>query len=176
MRIYVSGGNGFVGRHVVRALARAGADVRAERVDLSDRDGLSSAVRGCDAVIHVAALYSYDADGAALQRVNVEGTRRLLDACVRARVRRFVHTSTAGTCGPVPGRDVTELDQPPAWELAVPYKRSNLAAEQLVRAAGGRGIETVVVKHTTPVGEGDRRPTPTGAMVAGVASGRYRGF
>lgn len=171
----MSGGTGFVGRHVVRALARTGAEVRAERVDLRDRDGLARAVRGCDAVVHVAALYSYDAPAAALERVNVEGTRRLLDACVRAGVRRFVHTSTAGTCGPVAGREATELDGPPAWELGVPYKRTKLAAERLVLAAGD-AIEAVVVNPTAPVGKGDHKPTPTGAVIARVATGRYRGF
>ncbi len=176
MRIYVTGGSGFVGRHVVRELARAGADVRAERVDLLDPGAVAQAVSGCEAVVHVAALYSYDAPAAELERVNVAGTRVVLDACARAGVRRLVYTSTAGTCGPVAGRPATENDSPPAWELVVPYKRTKLAAERLVLDAARDGLEPVVVNPTTPVGEGDRRPTPTGAMVAGVASGRYRGF
>ena len=173
MRIYVTGGSGFLGRHVVRELARAGADVRAERVDLLDGEALERAVRGCEAVVHVAALYSYTAPAGDLELVNVEGTRRLLDACARAGVGRFVHTSTAGTCGPVPGRAATEADSPPPWELCVPYKRTKLAAERLVLASG---LDAVVVNPTAPVGDGDRRPTPTGAMIAGVARGRYRGF
>lgn len=176
MRIYVTGGSGFIGRHVVRELARAGAEVRAERVDLLDRAGLARVVRGCEAVVHVAALYSYSEPADALELVNVEGTRRLLQACVDAGVRRVVYTSTAGTCGPVASRPATELDAPPEWELSVPYKRTKLAAERLVLAAARDGLEPVVVNPTAPVGEGDRRPTPTGAMVAGVASGRYRGY
>jgi dihydroflavonol-4-reductase len=177
VRIYVSGGTGFVGGHVVRALARAGGDVRAERIDLLEGPALERAVRGCDAVVHVAALYSYDARGAELERVNVHGTRTLLEAAVRAGVRRFLYTSTAGTCGPVPGRRATEGDAPPEWELGVPYKRTKLAAERLVLAAAEAGaLESVVVNPTAPVGEGDRRPTPTGAVVASVARGRYRGF
>ena len=106
--------------------------MRAERVDLLDPAGLERVVEGCDAVVHVAALYSYDADPEMIERVNVEGTRNVLDACIRERVRRLVHTSTAGTCGPVPGREATEGDSPPAWELRVPYKRTKLAAERLV--------------------------------------------
>src|SRR5581483_1246033 len=176
MLIYVSGGTGFIGGHVVRALERAGANVRAERIDLLDRPALERAVRGCEAVVHVAALYSYTADGRALERVNVDGTRALLEASVRAGVRRFLFTSTAGTCGPVPRRRATEADAPPAWELSVPYKRTKLAAERLVLAAAARGLEAVVVNPTTPVGDGDRRPTPTGAMIANVARRRYRGF
>jgi dihydroflavonol-4-reductase len=176
MRIYVTGGSGFVGSHVVRELREAGADVRAERVDLLDREGLDRAMRGCEAVVHAAALYSYDAPASEHERVNVEGTRRLLGACAARGVRRLVHTSTAGTCGPAPGRIANERDSPPRWELSVPYKRTKLAAERLVLQAARSGLEAVVVNPTTPVGEGDRRPTPTGAMVSGVARGWIRAF
>ena len=171
MRIYVTGATGFVGGHVARELRERGADVRDERVDLLDRPGLERAVAGCEAVVHVAALYSYDAPAKELERVNVEGTRTLLDVAASAGVRRFVHCSTAGTCGPAAGRPATEEDEPPAWELEVPYKRTKLAAEQLALAANA-----VVVNPTTPVGEGDRKPTPTGRMIAGVARGRLPGY
>lgn len=171
MKVYVSGATGFVGGHVARELRERGADVRDERVDLLDAQGLERVVRGCEAVVHVAALYSFDAPAEAFQRVNVAGTRTLLDVAARTGVRRFVHCSTAGTCGPVPGRPATEEDAPPVWELAVPYKRTKLAAERLALEANA-----VVVNPTTPVGEGDRRPTPTGRMIAGVAGGRIPGY
>lgn len=171
MKVYVSGGTGFVGSHVVRELRDRGAEVCDERVDLLDREGLARAIQGCDAVVHVAALYSYEADPAEIERVNVEGTRTLVEAARRAQVRRFVFTSTAGTCGPVCGRDATEEDEPPSWELEVPYKRTKLEAETLAREAGA-----VVVNPTAPIGEGDRKPTPTGRMVAGVAAGRIRAY
>jgi dihydroflavonol-4-reductase len=171
VRAYVSGATGFVGSHVARELREQGADVRAERVDLLDAPALERAVHGCEAVVHVAALYSYDAPAEEIERVNVEGTRNLLEAARQARVRRFLFTSTAGTCGPVLGRPATEEDAPPAWELSVPYKRTKLAAEVLAREAGA-----VVVNPTTPVGPGDHKPTPTGRMIAGVATGRLRGF
>ena len=171
MKVYVSGATGFVGSHVARELREQGADVRAERVDLLDMAGLEQAVEGCEGVVHVAALYSYDAPAGLIERVNVEGTRNLLEAARRAGVRRFLFTSTAGTCGPVPGRPATEEDEPPEWELAVPYKRTKLAAEVLAREAGA-----VVVNPTTPVGAGDHKPTPTGRMVTGVATGRLPAF
>jgi dihydroflavonol-4-reductase len=111
-----------------------------------------------------------------IERVNVEGTRNVIDACIRGGVRRLVHTSTAGTCGPVAGREATEADDPPAWELAVPYKRTKLAAERIVLEAASGGLDAVVVNPTAPVGDGDGKPTPTGRMVAGVATGRVRGY
>jgi dihydroflavonol-4-reductase len=146
--------------------------VRDEYVDLLDGAGLERAMAGCEAVVHVAALYSYERrDAAALARVNIEGTKSVLAAAARAGVSRIVHTSTCGTCGPAPGRPATEEDGPPDWELAVPYKRTKLEAERLALAAGA-----VCVNPTTPVGDGDTRPTPTGAMIVGVARGRYRGY
>jgi dihydroflavonol-4-reductase len=171
MRVYVTGASGFVGSHVARELRERGVDVRDGWVDLLDSDRLLRAVAGCDAVLHVAALYSFTAPAGELEAVNVEGTRNVLEACRRAGVGRVVHTSTCATCGPVPGRPATEDDEPPAWELVVPYKRTKLEAERLALAGGA-----VCVNPTTPVGEGDTRPTPTGAMVRGVATGRYRAY
>jgi dihydroflavonol-4-reductase len=171
LNVYVSGATGFVGAHVARELREQGAEVRDERIDLLDREGLERVVQGCDAVVHVAALYSYDAPEAEFERVNVEGTRTIIAAALDKGVRRFVFTSTAGTCGPVPGKVATEEDEPPEWELSVPYKRTKLEAERLALAAGA-----VVVNPTTPVGDGDSKPTPTGRMIEDVATGRIRGY
>jgi dihydroflavonol-4-reductase len=176
MKIYVTGASGFIGGHVVDELLERGADVRTDWVDLLDRAGLERAVSGCDAVFHVAALYSYDADPRMLELVNVEGTRNVIEACVRQRVQRLVHTSTAGTCGPVSGREATEADQAPAWELSVQYKRTKLAAEQLVAGAARDRLDAVIVNPTTPIGEGDRKPTPTGRMIADLVHGRIWGY
>ena len=183
MRALVTGASGFIGSHVVAALSDAGVEVREFDLrapvagDILDRDALARAMRGCDAVFHLAAVYSYArADAAAMRAVNVEGTRAVLDAAARAGVRRVVHTSSCATCGPVAGRAATEADAPPAWELAVPYKRTKLEGERLALAAARDGLDVVVVNPTTPVGPGDRRPTPTGKMVADVARGRARAY
>ena len=177
MEVYVTGADGFIGGHVVRVLRERGAEVRTDFVDLLDEPGLERVMRGCEALVHVAALYSYEkADEPELERVNVEGTRTVLAVAARTGVRRIVHTSTCGTCGPVAGRPATEEDGPPDWELAVPYKRTKLGAERLVLAAAREGVDAVIVNPTTPIGDGDRRPTPTGAMVAGVARGRFRAY
>ncbi len=176
MRVYATGASGFIGGHVVRELRAAGHEVGDEWIDLLDQERLRRAIAGCDAVFHLAALYSYDAPASEHERVNVEGTRVVVELCRELGVGRLVHTSTCGTCGPVAGRPATEQDSPPDWELAVPYKRTKLEAERIVLAAAREGLDAVVVNPTTPVGEGDRFPTPTGRMIEGVATGRYRGY
>src|ERR1019366_4260531 len=139
-----------------------------------DRDALRRALAGCDAVFHLAALYSYSrADAAAMERVNVEGTRLVIEEADGCRV---VHTASCATCGPVSGRAATEADTPAAWELRVPYKRTKLEGERLALNAARRGADIVVVNPTTPVGPGDHRPTPTGKMVADVAARRARAY
>ncbi|MBX5442891.1 MAG: NAD-dependent epimerase/dehydratase family protein [Solirubrobacteraceae bacterium] len=191
MRALVTGAAGFIGAHVAAELAAAGAQVRAfdreapaevpagvEPVagDVLDAAALARAMDGCDAVFHLAAVYSFSRAAArAMQAVNVEGTRTVLDVAARAgRPVRVVHTSSCATCGPVPGRPATEDDGPPEWELVVPYKRTKLEGERLALAAAAEGLDVVVVNPTTPVGPGDRRPTPTGRMIADVVAGRAR--
>jgi dihydroflavonol-4-reductase len=192
VRALVTGASGFIGAHVVAALTAAGAQVRAFdrqappevpdgaeplQGDVLDPDAVRRAVDGCDAVFHLAALYSYArADAAAMRAVNVEGTRVVLDAAARNGRRRVVHTSSCATCGPVPARPATETDGPPPWELSVPYKRTKLEGERLALRAAHEGLDVVVVNPTTPVGPGDVRPTPTGKMVADVARGRARAY
>jgi dihydroflavonol-4-reductase len=176
MRAYVTGASGFIGSHVARELRERGVEVRDTWVDLSDRERLRTQIAGCDTVFHLAALYSYDVPACDQERVNVEGTRVVVELCRELGVRRLVHTSTCGTCGPVRGRQATEEDGPPAWELTVPYKRTKLEAERIVLSAARDGLDAVVVNPTTPVGDGDRMPTPTGRMIEGVVTGRYRAF
>jgi dihydroflavonol-4-reductase len=193
MKALVTGAAGFIGSHVAAALAAGGAEVRvfdrmppdepppgAEVVvgDLLDAGALARAMQGCEAVFHLAALYSYArADADAMEAVNVAGTQLVLEQAARGpRRRRVVHTSSAATCGPVRGRPATEDDAPPEWELAVPYKRTKLEGERLALRAAEDGLDVVVVNPTTPVGPGDRRPTPTGKMVSDVAQGRIRAY
>jgi dihydroflavonol-4-reductase len=194
VRALVTGAAGFIGGHVVAALAASGASVRAfdrrpplawnhsDQVewvhgDVLDPDAVRDAVEGCDAVFHLAALYSYaHSDAALMHDVNVRGTRNVLDAAVRGQRRRIVHTSSCATCGPIPNRQATERDLPPSRELVVPYKRTKLEGERLALQAARDGADVIIVNPTVPVGPGDLRPTPTGKMVADVARGRARAY
>jgi dihydroflavonol-4-reductase len=193
MRALVTGAAGFIGSHVVRALAAEGIDVVAfdrrfatpelgdlaqlVQGDVLDHDSLARAMADCEVVFHMAAVYSYARrDSALMQTVNVDGTRAVLEVAARGRRRRVVHTSSCATCGPVAGRAATERDLPTTADLAIPYKRTKLAGEQLALSAAADGLDVVVVNPTVPVGPGDLRPTPTGKMVADVAQGRATAY
>jgi dihydroflavonol-4-reductase len=194
MRALVTGAAGFIGGHLVSALAGEGARVTAFDLtppagglipdavevvlgDVLDPDAIRRAVERCDAVFHLAGVYSYArSDATLMQAVNVRGTHTVLDAAVRGRRRRIVHTSSCATCGPVAGRRASERDLPPRSELDVVYKRTKLEAERLALDAARGGADVIVVNPTVPVGPGDLRPTPTGKMVADVARGRARAY
>ena len=187
-RVLLTGATGFVGGHVLRALLDAGYEVRAlvrgpvpRSADLGgaelvagdlERPGeLVGALRGCRALVHVAARYSFaPAERVALARVNVLGTAGLLEAARIAGVERAVVTSSSAAVGPAHGgRLATEADWPPAEEDASAYHRSKVGQE---RAALAAQLPVVRVLPTAPVGPGDWRPTPTGQLVLDFLRGR----
>jgi dihydroflavonol-4-reductase len=188
----VTGGTGFVGANVVRALLAAGATVRVlarpggERRalgglaveiaegDLRDPASLRRAAAGVPTVFHVAADYRLWArDPAELYRTNVEGTRALLEAATEAGARRIVYTSTVGALGiPADGSPGTE-DTPVRLEAMVgPYKRSKFLAEQAALSLARAGAPVVIVNPSAPVGPWDVKPTPTGQMIVDFLRGR----
>jgi len=188
----VTGGTGFVGANVVRELLRdgrsvrvlarpggdrralAGLDVEIAEGDLLDAASLRNAVRGVGTVFHVAADYRLWApDPAALYRVNVDGTRALLQACADTGIARVVYTSSVGALGiPADGTAGTE-DTPVALEDMVgPYKRSKFLGERVALTFARDGLPVVVVNPSAPIGPWDVKPTPTGQMVVDALHGR----
>lgn len=191
----VSGGNGFVGCHVVRELVRAGARVRVlvreradlraldgvdcelVRGDLRDPDAVERAARGCDEIYHVAADYRlWVLDQAPMYAANVEGTRNVLAAARRHGVRRVVHTSTVGALG-IPPNGIGREDTPVTLaDMVGPYKRSKFLAEQEAIRAAREGVPVVIVNPSTPIGPLDFKPTPTGRIIVDFLNRRMPAY
>jgi dihydroflavonol-4-reductase len=187
MIAFVTGATGFVGSHVARELATQGAELRllvratsntknidslnAERVigDLRDLESLKKGIAGCDHVFHVAADYRLWApDSDEMYRSNVGGTQSIVMAARDAKVKRVVYTSSVATMGfseRSSAQPVTEADPVSVADMIGHYKRSKFMAEQLALEAGRAGQNVVVVNPTTPVGEQDIKPTPTGRII-----------
>jgi dihydroflavonol-4-reductase len=185
MLAFVTGATGFVGSHVARVLAEQGADLRllvrsgsdpknieglkADRVagDLCDPASLEKAMAGCDVVFHVAADYRlWVRDPERMYRANVEGTRAILIAALQNGVRRVVYTSSVATMGFSSNGHVADENSPVSLENMIgPYKRSKFLAEEVAIEAGHSGMDVVVVNPSTPVGERDIKPTPTGRII-----------
>jgi dihydroflavonol-4-reductase len=195
--VLVTGASGFVGSAVaraahaagyaVRALVRpssrrdnlAGLDIELREGDICDAESLTRALSGVRFVFHVAADYRLWArDRSQIMRTNVEGTRNVMDAALRAGVERIVHTSSVATLAPT-------VDGPPADEsralsedMAIGvYKRSKVAAERLVEAMVRRSrLPAIIVNPSTPVGPRDIRPTPTGRVIVEAARGHIPAY
>jgi dihydroflavonol-4-reductase len=196
MLAFVTGATGFVGSHVARALAAQGADLRllvrsgsdlrnirelqAEQMtgDLRDASSLKKAVAGCDVVFHVAADYRlWVRDPDQMYRSNVEGTKAILEAARESKVRRVVYTSSVATMGfQSNGHLATEESPVSLANMIGPYKRSKFMAEEIAIAAGKSGMDVVVVNPTTPVGERDIKPTPTGRIVVDFLKKKFPAY
>jgi dihydroflavonol-4-reductase len=196
MKALVTGATGFVGSHVARVLAEKGAELRvlvrsssnlknieglnAERVvgDLRDADSLEKAMSGCDAVFHVAADYRlWVDDPEQMYKANVEGTRALLKAAKESGVRRVVYTSSVATMGFISNGHLADENSPVSLDNMIgPYKRSKFMAEQLAMEAGRKEMDVVTVNPTTPVGDHDIKPTPTGRIVVDFLKKKFPAY
>jgi len=188
----VTGASGFLGRHLVaalvargdavRALVREGTDaspleaegVRVVRGDITDAAALRRAADGCGAVFHLAGVVTHERRRwEELRRVNVEGTRRLLEAVDPA--ARVVHVSSVAAVGPAPSPDrPADEQQPfPATALRLPYAATKREAEQLALDAAATGADVVVANPGFLLGPGDVHGVSTWLIWAYLA-GRLR--
>jgi UDP-glucose 4-epimerase len=170
VRVLVTGGSGFIGRHVVAALTRAGGSVRvADHVahdgadvptvvgDLADPEICRRAVEGIDAIVHLAALTSVLGSierPVDFHRTNVEATAHLLEAARQAEVGSFVFASSNAVVGDVGSTPITE-------DIAIrpltPYGATKAAAEMLIAGyAGAYGLRAPVLRFSNVYGEGMR--------------------
>jgi len=196
MKAFVTGATGFLGSHLARVLSEQGAELRllvrpssdlrnieglaAERVtgDLREPETLEKAVAGCEVVFHVAADYRlWVRDPDQMYRSNVEGTRAILKAAEKNRVRRVVYTSSVATMGFGSNGQLADENSPVSLDSMIgPYKRSKFMAEQLAIQAGRSHLDVVVVNPTTPVGERDIKPTPTGRIIVDFLKKKFPAY
>lgn len=174
MKALVTGATGFVGSHVVRTLvenghtaralhrssskldALAGLQYESALGDVTDLDALRAASVGCDWIFHVAAVADYwRADHAHMLDVNVEGTRRVLQAARENGVKRVVFTSSAAAVGFLKDRASNENDPFNLPPDAFPYGYSKVLAENVVQEAVQTGQEVVTVNPVVVLGPGD---------------------
>lgn len=192
-RMVVTGSSGFVGSHLVRALAARGDEVialdvapprvpfesdrvRVVQADLRDLDALKKALEGADTVFHVASKVQTRASGAdEVFAINVGGTRKLMEACKAASVPRLVYVSSASVV--YDGKDIERGDEklPYPTHFHAPYAETKAIAEREVLEENGRGaLATCSIRPHVVFGPGDTRFFP--AILARAKSGRLKAF
>lgn len=173
--ILVTGGTGFIGSNLVAALLKEGCSVRVMRRkesdlraldgldvettfgDIRDADAVHKAVESCDTVFHTAAIISYwKKERAAMEAVNVGGTRNIVDACLKSGVRRLIHTSSIAAIG-FPGHEMTADESTQFnWEAYdIGYRNTKWAAEQEIARGVKLGLDAVMVNPSVVIGPRD---------------------
>ncbi len=176
MKVFVTGGTGFIGGAIVRQLrarddevvvlarnaekARDAAELRCEIVagDLGDERAIREGMRGCDAVIHAAAMYEVGIPASqrpAMRDANVGGTERVLGAALAEKIPKVVYVSTVGIFGNTNGRIVDESYQHPGEGFTSCYEETKWEAHQVAKRLTSEGLPCVIVQPGGVYGPGD---------------------
>jgi nucleoside-diphosphate-sugar epimerase len=177
MKVFVTGGTGFIGGEVVRQLRERGDDVvclarnpeKAAKLsaqgcqivsgDLGDAEVIRGGMEGCDAVVHAAAMYEVGIPARqrpAMWEANVAGTEHVMNAALDARVPKIVHVSTCGTFGNTHGKVVDETYEHPGKEFTSYYEETKLESHRIVsRMIAGQGLPAIIVQPGGVYGPGD---------------------
>lgn len=185
MATLVTGGNGFLGSHIVRKLVERGDEVKillrktsktiniddidAERVygDVTDIDSIRKALEGCDRLYHAAGLVSFkQADYKKMEDVNVKGTNNVFTAAMEAGIKKAVYTSSVAAIGLKPGREPANEETPfdPA-STDIQYILSKYHAEQEALGFVEKGLPLVIVNPSIVIGAGDVYVSTTGMIL-----------
>lgn len=191
MRIFLTGGTGFIGGEVARQLRARGDDVRAlvrtpskaaeleaqgcELVqgDLSDEAALVRACQGRDAVVHCAAVYEVgipDSRRDELVDANVRGTERVLGAALTAGLDRAVYVSTVAVFGDTGGHVAHEGWSRTAARFTSVYEETKVCAHKRAQEIGARGLPLVTVQPGVVYGPGD--PSTFGELLGQLLDGK----
>jgi dihydroflavonol-4-reductase len=194
MLALVTGASGFVGANIIAALNQAGWQARAllrctsslaaldglayepALGDVTDPKSLAAAMQGCDAVFHAAGVVAdyWSQDASLTYRVNVDGTRHVVEAALAARVPRLVFTSSQAALGFGDGQ--TPIDETHSFNLApavYPYGHSKYLAEQVVLGAVRRGLHAMIVNPSVVLGPRDAT-LYNSRIILEVQAGRLR--
>ena len=194
---FLTGSTGFVGAavarlllakgHRVRALSRPhndrrnlnGLDIEIIEGDLTQPETYRDALKGCRNLFHVAADYRiWVPNAAAMNRVNIDGTRSLMLAALDAGIERIVYTSSVATLGLHKDGTPAREDSPVAFsDMVGVYKQSKyLAEEEVSRLIAHHNLPAVIVNPSTPIGPRDIKPTPTGRIIVDAVKGRVPAY
>jgi nucleoside-diphosphate-sugar epimerase len=191
VKVFVTGGTGFIGGEVVRQLRARGDEVaclvrtpeKSKAVaalgcelvtgDLGDKAALRAGMEGCDGVIHAAAIYEVGipkSQHAAMYEANVAGTRNVLEAAREAKVARIVYVSTCGVFGNTHRKVVDETYEHPGLEFTSYYEETKLEAHKIAKQMMGEGLPCIIVQPGGVYGPDD--PSQLGDLLEQFLSGK----
>lgn len=193
--VFVTGGAGFIGSHLVNLLVDQGLKVKVLSYsgtpnphlpdhgvdlipgDIRDRASVEKAAQGCEIVLHLAANPNLWAKNSGdFELVNHQGTRNVLEAAKSIGAKRIVHVSTESILtsdrpGVINDQTVTRIE-----DMIGPYCRSKWQAEEAARQAAREGLPVVIASPTVPIGAGDRHMGPPTRMVRDFCNGKFKAY